>query len=273
MDPRARTNCSARDSGLRIDGPGIDDGIRPCSESSLGYGTTWTLRLLARGSQPHRHPVTPGSGSCDGRLLHARRGAHCSGSITALRDGAPPGRSDKSESSRPSPPSRWRTASRSRRPSWDSCAFRSAGRGGDRAEHRVRRRGDRAGAQARRRTARAPWIVDSGFGLLHGFGFAGALSGSACRRAHSAGAAVLQLGVEVGQLLFVGGVLSCRRRIRRLTDVACPRWCELVPPYGIGTSPCSGSSNASPLLRMITNQETPHEKSARRFRSCSATPD
>jgi hypothetical protein len=42
------------------------------------------------------------------------------------------------------------------------------------------------------------------------------------------------LGVEVGQLLFVGGVLIIVAGFR-LTGVSYPRWAELVPPYAIGT--------------------------------------
>ena len=54
---------------------------------------------------------------------------------------------------------------------------RTAGRGDDRAEYRVRRRRDRAWpARQGGLTARAPWVVAFSFGLLHGFGFAGALA-------------------------------------------------------------------------------------------------
>ena len=71
-----------------------------------------------------------------------------------------------------------------------SSTYRSAGRGGDRAEHRVRRRRDRprpAGPHGI--TARAPWIVAFAFGLLHGFGFAGrAERDRSAARAHPAGA-------------------------------------------------------------------------------------
>lgn len=58
-------------------------------------------------------------------------------------------------------------------------------------------------------TVRAPWIVAFVFGLLHGLGFAGAIA----ELGLPDGAVLLALlmfnvGVEVGQLLFVGAVLS-----------------------------------------------------------------
>ena len=58
-------------------------------------------------------------------------------------------------------------------------------------------------------TAKRPWVVSFGFGLLHGFGFAGALGEIGLPR----GAELLALfyfniGVEVGQLLFIGGLLT-----------------------------------------------------------------
>lgn len=53
-------------------------------------------------------------------------------------------------------------------------------------------------------TARAPWIVALGFGLLHGFGFAGALSGIGLPQSGKVAALLLfNLGVEAGQILVV----------------------------------------------------------------------
>src|SRR4029434_4179573 len=53
-------------------------------------------------------------------------------------------------------------------------------------------------------TERAPWLVAGTFGLLHGFGFAGALS-EVGLPANDIPLALLyfNLGVEVGQLAFV----------------------------------------------------------------------
>lgn len=83
--------------------------------------------------------------------------------------------------------------------------------------------------------ARAPWIVAFAFGLLHGFGFAGALAEVGLPEGHIPLALLFfNVGVEVGQLLFIAAVLSSiatMRRIRRRFT----RWIELVPPYAIGS--------------------------------------
>src|SRR6202043_3030375 len=58
-------------------------------------------------------------------------------------------------------------------------------------------------------TARLPWLVAFSFGLLHGFGFAGALAEVGLPQ-HAIPVALLffNVGVEIGQLIFVAGVLS-----------------------------------------------------------------
>jgi hydrogenase/urease accessory protein HupE len=58
-------------------------------------------------------------------------------------------------------------------------------------------------------TARLPWLVAFSFGLLHGFGFAGALAEVGLPQ-HAIPIALLffNIGVEIGQLLFVTTVLS-----------------------------------------------------------------
>ena len=57
--------------------------------------------------------------------------------------------------------------------------------------------------------ARAPWIVAFAFGLLHGFGFAGALSEIGLPAGHIPVALLFfNVGVEIGQLLFVAVVLG-----------------------------------------------------------------
>jgi len=80
--------------------------------------------------------------------------------------------------------------------------------------------------------ARAPWIVAFAFGLLHGFGFAGAL-GEVGLPAGQIPLALLffNLGVEAGQLAFIAAVAVLAWLARRLRA----RWFELVPPYVIGT--------------------------------------
>ena len=83
-------------------------------------------------------------------------------------------------------------------------------------------------------TARAPWIVSFTFGLLHGFGFAGALSEIGLPEGHIPYALFFfNVGVEVGQLLFVAAVLSLVAVFRRIRFPV-PRWMRLAPPYAIG---------------------------------------
>jgi len=83
-------------------------------------------------------------------------------------------------------------------------------------------------------TRRFPWIAAFAFGLLHGFGFAGALAeiGLPAREIPMA-LLFFNLGVEAGQLAFVavvlGGVAFARRWLR-----SAPAWSLSVPAYGIG---------------------------------------
>ena len=93
--------------------------------------------------------------------------------------------------------------------------------------------------QARRgragRAAQMPWVVAFIFGLLHGFGFAGALSEVGLPEGHIPVALLFfNLGVEAGQLLFVAAVLTIVAGACRV-PMAWPRWAELAPPYAIGS--------------------------------------
>lgn len=84
-------------------------------------------------------------------------------------------------------------------------------------------------------TARSPWIVAFTFGLLHGFGFAGALSEVGLPQGNIPIALLMfNVGVEAGQLLFIAVVLALLALIRRL-PVPLPHWTELLPPYAIGS--------------------------------------
>lgn len=66
-------------------------------------------------------------------------------------------------------------------------------------------------------TARWPWVVAFTFGLLHGFGFAGALSDIGLPQGDIPLALFsFNVGVEAGQLLFVGAVLAVIAAARRL---------------------------------------------------------
>jgi hydrogenase/urease accessory protein HupE len=84
-------------------------------------------------------------------------------------------------------------------------------------------------------TARAPWIVAFAFGLLHGFGFAGALTEIGLPQGQIPLALLFfNLGVEFGQLLFVAAVLLVAWTLRRV-PARVPRWSSFVPPYLIGS--------------------------------------
>jgi hydrogenase/urease accessory protein HupE len=83
--------------------------------------------------------------------------------------------------------------------------------------------------------ARAPWVVAFAFGLLHGFGFAGALSEVGLPAGHIPVALLFfNVGIEIGQLLFVAVVLGLAAFFR-LARRPLPRWAALAPPYLIGS--------------------------------------
>jgi hydrogenase/urease accessory protein HupE len=83
-------------------------------------------------------------------------------------------------------------------------------------------------------TERMPWLVAFVFGLLHGLGFAGALAEIGLPpKAIPVALLCFNVGVEVGQLLFVAAMLglawSARALLARWRPI--PRW---IPPYAIG---------------------------------------
>lgn len=84
-------------------------------------------------------------------------------------------------------------------------------------------------------TQRWPWLVAFAFGLLHGFGFAGALAEVGLPQNEIPLALLMfNLGVELGQLLFIAAVLGLIGALRRVR-IAFPRWVERVTPYAIGS--------------------------------------
>ena len=94
----------------------------------------------------------------------------------------------------------------------------------------VHRRQGRSGL-----TEQWPWIIALTFGLLHGLGFAGALSDVGLPAGHIPLALLFfSCGVETGQFLFIAAVLTLVA-VARWIRVPFPRWAELVPPYAIGT--------------------------------------
>jgi hypothetical protein len=80
-----------------------------------------------------------------------------------------------------------------------------------------------------------PWLIAFAFGLLHGLGFANALTSVGLPQAEIPLALLFfNLGVEIGQLLFVGLFLSFSWAFRRL-EIAWPARLEPLPAYAIGT--------------------------------------
>ena len=88
-------------------------------------------------------------------------------------------------------------------------------------------------------TERFPWIVAFTFGLLHGFGFASALSEVGLpQSAIPVALLFFNVGVEIGQLLFIAfvfAVIALARQIMRRFAVAQPAWAWGVLPYAIGS--------------------------------------
>ena len=77
--------------------------------------------------------------------------------------------------------------------------------------------------------ARSPWAIAFGFGLLHGFGFAGALAEIGLPESARAMALLLfNVGVEIGQLAIVGLLLALLR-IVRISRVPVPAFAAQIP--------------------------------------------
>ncbi|MGA9564987.1 MAG: HupE/UreJ family protein [Candidatus Korobacteraceae bacterium] len=84
-------------------------------------------------------------------------------------------------------------------------------------------------------TIRHPWVVAFAFGLLHGFGFASALTSAGLPKAELPIALLsFNVGVEIGQLSFVALILLLERAFRIL-EVKWPRWAEALPGYTVGS--------------------------------------
>ena len=73
------------------------------------------------------------------------------------------------------------------------------------------------------------------FGLLHGFGFASALTSAGLPRSELPLALVsFNVGVEIGQLGFIALVLALERSFRVL-EIRWPRWVQALPGYTVGS--------------------------------------
>lgn len=87
-------------------------------------------------------------------------------------------------------------------------------------------------------TERFPWIVAFTFGLLHGFGFAGALTQVGLPQLEIPMALLFfNVGVEAGQLLFIAAVFAVfwlARSVARRVDVPQTPWAPAASAYVIG---------------------------------------
>ncbi|ACI58320.1 conserved hypothetical protein (plasmid) [Rhizobium leguminosarum bv. trifolii WSM2304] len=79
-----------------------------------------------------------------------------------------------------------------------------------------------------------PWIVSFAFGLLHGFGFASGLTALGLPQGDIPFALLMfNLGVEAGQLAFVGLILLLIAALKSI-EIRLPRRLELMPAYAVG---------------------------------------
>ena len=84
-------------------------------------------------------------------------------------------------------------------------------------------------------TTRFPWIVAFAFGLLHGFGFAGALSEIGVpQQAVPLALLFFNVGVELGQLMFIGAVFTFAWLVQ-LSALRMPAVWQRAVAYGIGS--------------------------------------
>ena len=87
-------------------------------------------------------------------------------------------------------------------------------------------------------TEQWPWMIAFTFGLLHGFGFAGALNAVGLpQTAIPVALLFFNVGVEVGQLLFIAAILSIMalgQWLIRRAAIRQPAWAWRVAPYSIG---------------------------------------
>jgi len=83
--------------------------------------------------------------------------------------------------------------------------------------------------------ARWPWLVAFIFGLLHGFGFAGALAEVGLpQQAIPLALVFFNVGVELGQLIFVACVVLLGWALQRLKQRKLLDWAETAVIYSIG---------------------------------------
>lgn len=83
-------------------------------------------------------------------------------------------------------------------------------------------------------TSQKPWLVAFAFGLLHGFGFAGALADIGLPQQEIPLAlAFFNIGVELGQLIFIAFTLVIIFILNFYKSW--PKWIKTIPAYAIGS--------------------------------------
>jgi hypothetical protein len=103
------------------------------------------------------------------------------------------------------------------------------------ASELARQQGAAGDARAESLVRQFPWVVAFAFGLLHGFGFAGALSEVGVPQ-HAVPLALLffNVGVEIGQLIFIVGVLGVAWLVR-VSALRVPALWPRAVAYGVGS--------------------------------------
>lgn len=82
---------------------------------------------------------------------------------------------------------------------------------------------------------RRPWWLAGLFGLLHGMGFAGALAETGLPASNVPLALLFfNIGIEIGQLAFIGVLIALGIMLSRLVTITQPGW-RLVPIYLLGS--------------------------------------
>jgi hypothetical protein len=103
------------------------------------------------------------------------------------------------------------------------------------ASELARQRTTASAAATANLTQRFPWVMAFSFGLLHGFGFAGALSEVGMpQQAVPLALLFFNVGVELGQLLFIAAVFGFAWLVR-LSAVRVPAFWPRVVAYGVGS--------------------------------------
>jgi hydrogenase/urease accessory protein HupE len=83
--------------------------------------------------------------------------------------------------------------------------------------------------------SRFPWIIAFIFGLLHGFGFAGALAEIGLpQQAITLALIFFNIGVELGQIMFVSAVVLLNYILQNFKHPKLQEKVEMVVVYGIG---------------------------------------